>query len=310
MLSIIIPIYNSEKYLRDCLASVIDQTYKDLEIILVDNNSTDNSLKICKEYAAKDNRIRLMQERKKGAAAARNLGIKAAKGDYITFADSDDYLREDAYEILLNRIKKSNCDIMCYAFHIVDELGNKKGWYEPRLRRYEKGKCCYTGEEAAKIYLTSRDIEGFGWNKIFTRKFVEENAVLYDESKIAYEDMAVFFEAILKAERVSFCAEKLYYYRQVGSSLTHKQYENKNKDYISANNTIIALARQNGLNREANIFIARQYVYGAYNKMKNGEKVKACNELGKLQILWNIFVGLKSEKIKMLLKALLIGFNL
>ena len=108
MLSIIIPIYNSEKYLRDCLASVIDQTYKDLEIILVDNNSTDNSLKICKEYAAKDNRIRLMQERKKGAAAARNLGIKAAKGDYITFADSDDYLREDAYEILLNRIKKNN----------------------------------------------------------------------------------------------------------------------------------------------------------------------------------------------------------
>ena len=199
---------------------------------------------------------------------------------------------------------------MCYSFHIVDELGNKKGWYEPQLRRYEKGKCCYTGEEAAKIYLTSRDIEGFGWNKIFTRKFVEENAVLYDESKIAYEDMAVFFEAILKAERVSFCAEKLYYYRQVGSSLTHKQYENKNKDYISANNTIIALARQNGLNREANIFIARQYVYGAYNKMKNGEKVKACNELGNLQILWNIFVGLKSEKIKMLLKALLIGFNL
>ena len=162
MLSIIIPIYNSEKYLRDCLASVIDQTYKDLEIILVDNNSTDNSLKICKEYAAKDNRIRLMQERKKGAAAARNLGIKAAKGDFITFADSDDYLREDAYEILLNRIKKSNCDIMCYSSHIVDELGNKKGWYEPQLRRYEKGKCCYTGEEAAKIYLTSRDIEGFG----------------------------------------------------------------------------------------------------------------------------------------------------
>lgn len=306
MISIIIPIYNSELYLRKCLDSIISQTYKDLEIILVDNNSTDSSIEICKEYAEKDRRIRLMQETKKGAAAARNLGIKVAKGNYITFVDSDDYLRKDAYEILVDTIQNNECDIVCFSFHIVDELGKKLGWYEPRLHRYISRKCCYTGKEAAGIYLTSRDIEGFGWNKFFSRKFIEENNILYDENKTAYEDMAVFFEAILKADKIVFCDEKLYYYRQNHDSLTHKEYANKNNDYISSNKTIVLLAKANGLDKEANTFIARQYIYGAYNEFKRGEKEQLYNEFGNAKTIWYILTGLKSEKIKMIIKALVI----
>ena len=113
LISVIIPIYNVEKFLSFCIDSIVNQTYKNLEIILVDDGSTDNSGKICDEYALKDNRIKVMHKQNGGVSSARNVGLNIAKGKYIGFVDSDDYVENDMFEILHNLIIKNNVDISC-----------------------------------------------------------------------------------------------------------------------------------------------------------------------------------------------------
>ena len=106
MVSVIIPVYNVEKYLRRCLDSVVGQTYKDLEIILVDDGSTDGSTEICEEYAKKDSRIRFLRKQNGGLSSARNAGLLVATGEYVTFVDSDDYIEDFTYERLILNIEK------------------------------------------------------------------------------------------------------------------------------------------------------------------------------------------------------------
>ena len=118
LISIIIPVYNVEKYLEDCLNSVVNQTYKNLEIILIDDGSTDNSGKICDLYAKKDNRIVVIHKENAGVSSARNVGLKIAKGLYIGFVDPDDYIAEDMYEILYQNIIKM---IIIYLFVSIVE---------------------------------------------------------------------------------------------------------------------------------------------------------------------------------------------
>ena len=112
MISIVIPIYNSEKYLKECLDSVIAQTYKDLEIICVDDMSTDGSGEIIKEYAQNDKRIVIIQGEHKGVMAARKMGVNKANGEYIGFVDSDDWIEPDMYECMLERNQNVNSDII------------------------------------------------------------------------------------------------------------------------------------------------------------------------------------------------------
>ena len=112
MISIVIPIYNSEKYLKECLDSVIAQTYKDLEIICVDDMSTDGSGEIIKEYAQNDKRIVIIQGEHKGVMAARKMGVNKANGEYIGFVDSDDWIEPDMYECMLERNQNVNADII------------------------------------------------------------------------------------------------------------------------------------------------------------------------------------------------------
>ena len=106
MISVIVPIYNVEKYLIKCIESIINQTYKDLEIILVDDGSTDSSGKICDEFATKDNRIKVIHKKNGGLSSARNIGLDICKGNYISFIDSDDYIELDMYEKMIKIIVK------------------------------------------------------------------------------------------------------------------------------------------------------------------------------------------------------------
>lgn len=307
MLSIIIPIHNSEKYLRKCINSIVTQSYYDLEIILVDNNSTDNSLKICKEYENADRRIKVVSESESGAAKARNRGVNVATGEYITFVDSDDYIRQDAYESLINTIKKNNCDLVCFSFNVVDEKGNILDWYVPNFKRHIKDKGYYSGKEIAKLFLTSRDIEGFGWNKVFRKAFIDEHKIMYDESKTAYEDMAVLFKAILQCDKVCLCNEKFYYYRQVKSSLTHIDYEKKRKEYDDSISQIVRAAVKNGLIYEKGVFLASRFVWQKYNEYKEKKISKISMPYSRIKMGFYILSGLRTEKIKTFIKLLLIS---
>ena len=123
LLSVIIPVYKVEKYLRRCLDSIVNQTYKNLEIILVDDGSPDNSGKICDEYAQNDKRIKVIHQKNKGQGAARNTGIIAANGELITFVDSDDWIENNTYEIMVSKLLQYELDIIKCA--IVETDGSK-----------------------------------------------------------------------------------------------------------------------------------------------------------------------------------------
>ena len=121
LISIIVPIYNSENYIKKCLDSILAQTYSNLEVILIDDGSTDNSYNICKDYQKKDNRIVLLQQKNAGVSRARNHGLEVAKGEYIGFVDSDDYIEPEMYEILLNSIIESNSKIAICNYYYENE---------------------------------------------------------------------------------------------------------------------------------------------------------------------------------------------
>ena len=122
-ISVIVPVYNVEDYLDRCINSIVKQTYKNLEIILVDDGSTDSSYKICNEWAKKDERIKVLHNKNEGVSKARNVGIDASTGDFIAFVDSDDYIEETMFEKLLDKQKTNNSDIV---FCRVNQINNNK----------------------------------------------------------------------------------------------------------------------------------------------------------------------------------------
>ena len=118
-ISVIVPVYNVSQYLPDCIENICAQTYSNLEIILIDDGSTDNSGILCDEYAKKDSRIKVIHQTNSGAASAKNAGLRAVTGEYLAFVDSDDYLELDAYEFMINKMQKHNVDIVRCGFQYV-----------------------------------------------------------------------------------------------------------------------------------------------------------------------------------------------
>lgn len=207
LISVIIAIYNPGKYLRACLDSIIGQTYKNLEIILVDDGSTDDSLAICKEYAEKDNRVVVHHKENSGVSATRNAGIRLAHGEYFSFIDSDDYLEEDAYEYMMNLIETHKVDAINYEHYIT--YPSK----ETVHRLDDKNYGLFDRKEAVHqlVYNVL-----FAWNKLFSRKIVED--LLFDETIVRGEDSLFSILAFDKAEKVWFEKRPLYHYIQSENS--------------------------------------------------------------------------------------------
>ena len=136
LVTVVVPIYNVERYLEKCLTSIILQTYKNLEVILVNDGSTDNSLNICKEFEKEDSRIRIISQENKGLSVARNVGIENAKGEYIAFVDSDDFISCKFIENLYNESIRNNSDIVCCDFYYVNELEKKWSLKEKENKVY------------------------------------------------------------------------------------------------------------------------------------------------------------------------------
>lgn len=250
-ISIIVPVYNVEKHIERCVRSILGQTYRELEIILVDNNSTDDSLRICEELQKTDERVKIFQQSVPGAAATRNFGLDKATGDYITFVDSDDYLADNAYETVVERLSDTAVDMVVFSYKYVDTNGDSLGWYEP-IMSVAKLRTGVSGREACKVFLTSRDVEGFAWNKVFKRELLEKSGVRFDESKKAFEDIVFVFENLSKCRKVVFINEKLYYYRQVESSLVHQEFDSaRYHEFDDAMQKIILLSKELGLEMEA-----------------------------------------------------------
>lgn len=211
-LSIIVPVYNVEKYLKKCLDSLINQTLAEIEIICVNDGSTDNSLNILQEYSQKDKRVKIINKENSGLGFARNVGIEHAQGDYIGFVDSDDWVSPEMYEKMYENAKKNDSDmVICQAYLFDDETHEIKD-NEPIFNLdcfNENFNNRVFNHEETKDFLFNICVTA--WNKIYKAQFLSDNKIKF--FKISFEDNIFFTEAYLNAKRVSLVNEPLYYYR-------------------------------------------------------------------------------------------------
>ena len=212
-LSIIVPVYNVEKYLPKCLESLIKQTLKDIEIICVNDGSMDNSLAILKEFASKDSRIRIIDNQHQGVAKTRNTGIEQSTGEYIGFVDSDDYIDIDFFEKLYNSATKSNSDIA------IASILKHKNFFNIYNAKYTKEETAITIQDKIKLCEDKKHFFFYAWNKIYHSGFIKKNNIKFSEGQI-YEDVMFAIKALYYSNKIISVYGTKYHYIEHENSLT------------------------------------------------------------------------------------------
>ena len=241
LFSVIVPIYKVEQYLRKCVDSILNQTWKDFELLLVDDGSPDQCPGICDEYAGRDSRVRVIHKPNGGLVSARNAGLAAARGDYICYVDGDDWVKPELLQFVKDVLDKAPAplDIVCFGAERVynghtNLLGNRveAGYYDKARMEKEiyPRMLCYQRPGFGWSYL----IPGNAWNKVYRRELLLEHYVR-DERIRMFEDGAFVFECILYANQVYFCSEPLYYYNKMNPDAMTEElrlYLNQNSVYV------------------------------------------------------------------------------
>ncbi len=210
--SIVVPVYNVEKYLKECIKSCQNQTLKEIEIICVDDGSTDSSLEVIKSIASKDSRVKYISKKNSGYGNTMNRGFDAAVGEYIGICESDDYIEPDMYEILYNTAKTNNLDVVksdYMTFRTVN--GNRKQEYEQTctdIKYYNKVLIPKVTKEMFRFQMNT-------WTGIYRKDFIRENNIRHNETPGAsYQDNGFWFQTLSLAKSVMFVNRAFYHYRQ------------------------------------------------------------------------------------------------
>lgn len=243
LISIIIPVYKVAEYLDKCMRSVVNQTYRNLDIILVDDGSPDICPQMCDDWAGKDSRIRVIHKKNAGLGMARNSGLDIAEGAYVMFVDSDDYLSLDAVQVLYERIKKDGSDIA--AGKHVDTYAD--GSINDRCCRLMDD-CVLTTAELFNQLGTEKRIAVVSWGKLYKRQIFQE--LRYNTLKCS-EDAWLFTDIFAKAEKVSIVASVIYFYYQRSDSLVHKKSDQAMIDDVNAALKMTQFLYTNGYDQSA-----------------------------------------------------------
>ncbi len=235
MISIIVPVYNVEIYIKECLDSILAQTIRDFELILIDDGSTDYSGRICNEYKEKDSRVKVFHKENGGLSSARNKGLDEAKGEYICFIDSDDTIREDYLEKLYDAITSARSDM---AFCDIDaqKLSGELNYnHSFKMTAKESRRWLYDDRTREYVLMV------VAWNKIYTSRIFED--IRYPVGRL-HEDEFVIGLILSKCSNISFVPEKLYFYRNNESGITSeaKKMNVKHLDGVDALSDRVALA--------------------------------------------------------------------
>lgn len=226
LITVIVPVYNVEKYLKRCLDSIAHQSFKNLEIILVDDGSTDNSGIICDDYCSRDSRFRVIHQCNSGQSVARNTALRIAKGRYICFVDSDDYMENNMIETLYQSIVSDHSDIAVCGYKRVDENNHIIKTFSPSHEKKVIGR-----DEAVCEVIKDIHIFSFLWDKLFKREILEN--IKFPENKV-FEDVATMYRIVHKAERISLCPFQLYNYMERNGSTVDTYNEKRLKNQIEA----------------------------------------------------------------------------
>ena len=228
-ITIIVPVYNVEKYLDESIQSALNQTYKNLEIMIIDDGSKDSSGRICDEYAKKDNRIKVIHQENAGLSGARNTGLRNASGDYIMFMDPDDKFELDACENLLNYIEETNADYVIGNYANMDEDGTV--WDKPAFgNKYQKFKLSITDYDKS-FYIMNSGV----WNKIFRKSFLDKLGIMF-EDRLPAEDAIFTTYCFIKSTNVYYLPKTVYDYRlrasnSISTSCSYEYFMGINKAY-------------------------------------------------------------------------------
>ena len=210
LISIITPVYNVEKYLPQCIDSVIAQTFSNWELILVDDGSTDRSGAICDEYAAKDTRIRVLHKENSGQADSRNIALRMARADLIGYLDSDDWIEPDMYEVLYNTMMETGSDISVCGYFMSYINRDKPSCTGDEVTVYDR-------TEALELILRDRKMKNFLWDKLYRKKVITADM----PRSFCYEDYATLVKWFASSNAVSVCERPEYHYRQRKGSTDH-----------------------------------------------------------------------------------------
>lgn len=233
LVSIIVPVYNAEKYLERCITSVVSQSYTDIELILVDDGSSDSSREICEKWQTKDNRVRLISKENAGAGMARNTGLDYAKGDYVLFVDSDDYIERGAVSLCVAKLAEDKSDTVIFPQTILHEDNSP-----PRVIRLRTPYNVFEGatvryELLPSMFTYSMEIGVSVWAKMFSLDLINKyNIRFYSEREYYSEDTLFVIEYFAKAQQVSILNENLYYYLSINNSLS-RTYNSKREENLN-----------------------------------------------------------------------------
>ena len=227
--SIIVPIYNSEKYMNKCIESILNQTLTEIEIILVNDGSTDNSGKIIDNYAKKDKRIKVIHQENSGPSVARNKGINIAKGKYIGFVDSDDYIEESMYEEMYEYANKSKVQMAMCSYNEKHIYSNKSIIVNTKLKPYKKYNKSQIREEIISTFATNENYGFYSiWNKIYDREWLQNTNIKMDITRDHGEDWWFNINVFKKLESYMYIPKPLYNYIHTNeNSLMFKYRENQ-----------------------------------------------------------------------------------
>lgn len=298
--TVIIPVYKAEKYIKRCIESVTAQTYENLEIILIDDDSPDNCPQICDDWAKKDSRIKVLHIENKGAANARNQGLKIATGDYIGFVDSDDYIDNDMYDYLVSLLENNDADISVCSYQVND------------ADRGDESVSVLDHSDALQWVVTGDYMYGVLWNKLYKRDLVTD----IEMPDLKYcEDLVFNYFAFKNAAKVAVGGLKPYHYFQNTGSSIHKNFGISNYDAITARRIILndvehlEMDHTEISNNALSSFILSCYVFisrSIRNNICNDLANQARNEI--IRYKNNVF-KLKSFTVKDKIKTILICVN-
>lgn len=208
IISVIVPVYNVNKYLAKCVESILQQTYIDLEIILIDDGSTDNSGEICDRFASIDSRIKVIHQQNGGAASAKNAGLRAATGKYLAFVDSDDYIECDAFEFMVNEMEQNGVDVVRCCFRDIYRDESVDRWHEEERK-------IYSANEFLALFLSDWTC-GLLWDKLYVRKIYD--GIMFEEGR-KIDDEFFTYRGIMNAEKILSVPKIVYNYRKRKSSV-------------------------------------------------------------------------------------------
>lgn len=237
LISIIVPVYKVEQYLSKCVDSILNQTYENLEVILVDDGSPDNCGNICDEFASKDDRVRVIHKKNGGLSSARNAGIDVARGEYFGFVDSDDWIEPEMYEMLLSAARKYDAKVAYGGRYDVDGVtGEKTVGLCPQIDE------CISGMEMLGRVFIWDNCDSAAWDKLYHRSVFDE--IRYPLGLIN-EDIAIFYHLMERTDKVAMCPKPMYNYLHRENSITTAKISDKTFHFVQHTDKIYPYIQQN-----------------------------------------------------------------